>query len=244
MNENDKKIEKLKELIEKSNKILFVGGAGVAYESGILDFRSEDGINNPKYDYADKHKFSATYLVEDVDKFYRYYFSEIVVTDKQPNVCHLKLVELEKQGKLIGIITQNIDGLHKIAGSKNVVEVNGSIYEYRCTNCRKIYSLDELKSVKNFPICDCENCDGFIRPNVVLYQEGHGIKIIKPGAELAQECDLLIMGGTSITVSPVVAFFNFAKNAKRVIINETPTKLDDCADLVINQPIGEVFNKL
>ncbi len=234
-------VKKLKELVEKSENIVFFGGAGVSTESGIPDFRSVDGLYNSKYAYPPEEILSHTFFMNNVKEFYRFYFDKMIYPDKMPNACHKKLVELEQRGKLLAVVTQNIDGLHYKAGSENVFELHGSVHRNYCERCGKFHSLEYILTfAPNVPICEC---GGIIKPDVVLYEEPLDNDLIRKTINYIRSCDLLIVGGTSLNVQPAAGLIGYSK-APIVIVNKSVTPYDKYAQLLINQPIGEVFSKL
>lgn len=235
-------IERLKELVDKSKNIVFFGGAGVSTESGIPDFRSVDGLYNQKYKYPPEQILSHTFFVNNVKEFYRFYFDKMIYTGAKPNPAHLKLAEWEKQGKLLGVVTQNIDGLHQLAGSKKVYELHGSVKRNYCERCGKFYPLEDIMkfSPDQIPVC---SCGGIIKPDVVLYEEGLDNEIISEALAAICACDLLIVGGTSLNVYPAASFVNYAKG-KIAIVNKSATPFDRRADVLVSAPIGEVFSRL
>lgn len=235
-------VEELKKLIENSKNIVFFGGAGVSTESGIPDFRSADGLYNQKYKYPPEEILSHTFFVNNTVEFYRFYFDKMIYNEAKPNSCHKKLAEWEKEGKLKAIVTQNIDGLHQLAGSEKVYELHGSVKRNFCEKCGKFHSLDDiLKFLPNrIPACDC---GGLIKPDVVLYEEGLDDAIVCGAINAIAASDLLIVGGTSLNVYPAASFVSFARE-KIAIINKSATPFDKRADIVVNRPIGEVFENL
>ncbi len=234
-------INELKALINQSRKIVFFGGAGVSTESGIPDFRSVDGLYNQKYKYPPEVILSHTFFVNNTEEFYKFYFDKMIYPDKMPNACHLKLAEMEKAGILSAVVTQNIDGLHQKAGSKTVFELHGTVHANYCSNCGKFYSLDEiLKFAPNVPTC---SCGGIIKPDVVLYEEPLRDETVARSISKIEECDLLIVGGTSLNVYPAAGFIGYAK-APIIILNKSVTPYDRFAKIVVNQSIGEVFKQL
>ncbi|MBQ7408367.1 MAG: NAD-dependent protein deacylase [Clostridia bacterium] len=241
MSQFTKEVELLKNLIDNSKNIVFFGGAGVSTESNIPDFRSVDGLYNQKYRYSPEIILSHTFFVNNPQEFFRFYFDKMIYTDAKPNAAHIGLYKLEKEGKLKAIVTQNIDGLHQMAGSKRVHELHGSVLRNYCERCGKFHSLNDLlQFAPNVPIC---SCGGIIKPDVVLYEEELNGKTIKDSLAAISECDLLIIGGTSLNVYPAASFVSYA-NGKTVIINKSTTAYDSRAELVVNQPIGEVFSKI
>lgn len=236
------KINKLKELILKSDNIVFFSGAGISTLSGIKDFRSKDGLYNIKYKYPPEEILSHSFFVNNPKEFYVFYKDKMNCLDKKPNICHKYLVELERENKLKGIITQNIDGLHTKAGSKNVLELHGTIYKNRCLKCSKIYGPEKVFNKKNIiPTCTCR---GMLKPEVVLYEEPLDYETIEKSIKLIEEANLLIVVGTSLTVYPASGFLNCFKGENLVIINKDKTNYDDKATLVINEDIKKVFEYL
>ena len=227
------KIKLFKEFIKDSSNIVFFGGAGVSTESGIPDFRSKDGLYNQKYKYPPEMILSHT--------FYEFYRNKMNSLKYQPNITHLKLAELEKQGKLKAVVTQNIDGLHQKAGSKTVYELHGSVLRNYCMNCGKFYDAEYIFNSNSVPRCEC---GGIIKPDVVLYEEGLDDKTIENSIEAIQNADMLIIGGTSLTVQPASGLVNYFRGKHLVIINRDTTDYDNKADLVINDSLGNVFSKI
>lgn len=237
----DDKIQKLKKLIEEANYIVFFGGAGVSTESGIPDFRSKDGLYNQKYDYPPETILSHTFFLTNTKDFYKFYKDKMDARKYDPNITHKYLTKLEKSGKLKAIITQNIDGLHQKAGSKKVYELHGSIYNNKCLRCGKKYDADYIFESKEEPLCEC---GGLIKPEVVLYEEGLDENVVKEAINHISKADLLIIGGTSLTVYPACNFINYYNGKNEVLINKDNTKMDNYATLVINEKLGDVFKKL
>ncbi len=235
------KIEKLQELIDNSDNIVFFGGAGVSTASGIKDFRSKDGLYNMKYDYPPEEILSHHFFLNNTEEFYKFYQDKMNCINKKPNSCHLYLTKLEKKGKLKAIITQNIDGLHQKAKSKNVLELHGSIYRNRCMICNKFYDEKIIFNSKGIPKCDC---GGIIKPEVVLYEEGLDENVINDTIKYISNADLLIIAGTSLTVYPASGFIRFFRGRNLVIINKMTTSYDNNANLVINDDIEKVFKNL
>lgn len=235
------KIEQLKRLIEKSNNIVFFGGAGVSTESGIPDFRSKDGLYNQKYKYPPEEILSHTFFMNKTEEFYEFYKEKLNSLKYEPNITHIKLTELEKQGKLKAIITQNIDGLHQKANSKNVIELHGSILRNYCMKCNKFYDAEFIFSKQGIPKCEC---GGIIKPDVVLYEEGLDYKILENSINAIQIADLLIVAGTSLTVNPASSLINYFNGNQLVLINRDSTMYDWKADLVINENLGKVFKEI
>ena len=232
------KIEKLKSIIDNSNNIVFFGGAGVSTESGIPDFRSSDGL----YNSAPEEILSHSFFVQSPEIFFEFYKKNLIFKSAKPNKAHEVLAKMEKDGKLSGIITQNIDSLHQIAGSKNVFELHGSISKNYCTKCGKNYTLEEFLEINsNIPHC---NCGGIIKPDVILYEEQLNWKTIEDSVLLLEKADVLIVGGTSLIVNPAASLINYFKGKHFIIINFDPTPYDSQAELVIREKIGEVFSKV
>ena len=231
----------LQEIIDGSDNIVFFGGAGVSTESGIPDFRSVDGLYNQKYDYPPETILSHTFFINKTEEFYKFYRDKLIVHGVQPNKAHIALAELEKKGKLKAVITQNIDGLHQMAGSKNVIELHGSTLRNFCMDCGKPYDINYIDNSKGVPHCEC---GGIIKPDVVLYEEMLDDNAITKTVKYISEADVLIIGGTSLNVYPAAGFINYFKGSHLVIINKASTPADKQADIVINEPIGEVLGSL
>lgn len=232
------KIVKLREMIEKSSRIVFFGGAGVSTESNIPDFRSADGLYQEKYHYPPEQVVSHTFFVQKPELFYDFYKNKMMYLDAKPNKAHLKLAELEKVGKLTTVITQNIDGLHQMAGSENVLELHGSIHRNYCQKCGKFYDAKYVKEHPGIPKCEC---GGVIKPDVVLYEEGLDNVIINKALKAISEADMLIIGGTSLVVYPAAGFVDYFHGDNLVVLNKSTTSRDAYADLCIQEPIGEVL---
>lgn len=235
------KIKQLEKIIEESKKIVFFGGAGVSTESGIPDFRSVDGIYNMKYDYPPEVILSKTFFYNNINEFYRFYKDKMINKGVKPNYSHLFLANLEKKGKLLSVITQNIDGLHYEAGSKRVLELHGSVKRNYCLKCKRFYDEDYILSSKLVPKCVC---GGVIKPDVVLYEENLDDNIMYNAIKDISEADCLIVGGTSLTVYPAAGMINYFNGKYLVLINKSKTSYDNIANLVINEKIGEVFKKI
>lgn len=231
----------LQEIIDDSKRIVFFGGAGVSTESGIPDFRSVDGLYNQKYDYPPEEILSHTFFYKHTEYFYSFYRDKMLCLDAMPNSAHLKLAELEKAGKLLAVITQNIDGLHQRAGSKNVYELHGSVHRNYCTNCHKPYSVDSIKDSNGVPLCEC---GGIIKPDVVLYEEGLDDDTVNGTLSAISNADCLIVAGTSLNVYPAAGFIRYFTGKHFVLINRDPTPADKMADLVIHDKVGEVLSKI
>ena len=235
------KIEEFKKIIEESNNIVFFGGAGVSTESGIPDFRSQDGLYNQKYDYPPEEILSHTFFMHNTEEFYRFYKDKMNPLKYEPNITHKKLAELEKQGKLKAVITQNIDGLHQKAGSKEVYELHGSVLRNYCMDCNKFYDGEYVFNSDGIPKCEC---GGIIKPDVVLYQEGLNDETISKSIYAIVNADVLIIGGTSLVVQPAASLINYYNGNKLVLINKDKTPYDSMANLVINDGLGNVFKNI
>ena len=240
-NNLQEKINIFKNLIESSNNIVFFGGAGVSTESGIPDFRSKDGLYNQKFDYPPEQILSHTFFINNTEEFYKFYKDKMNALKYEPNITHKKLAELELQGKLKCVITQNIDGLHQKAGSKKVYELHGSVLRNYCMKCHKFYNADYVFNSQGIPKCDC---GGIVKPDVVLYEEGLEDNTINESVKAIINADMLIVAGTSLTVQPASGLINFYKGNKLVLINRDATSYDNYADLAINNSLGEVFRNI
>lgn len=227
-----------KEILSKSNNIVFFGGAGVSTESGIPDFRSVDGLYSTKYKYPPEIMISHSFFISNTKEFYDFYIKKMIFLNAKPNNAHKKLAELEKQGKLKAVITQNIDGLHQTAGSKNVLELHGSVHRNYCMKCGKFHDVNFIVNSKGVPKCQC---GGIVKPDVVLYEESLDSDIMEKSVEFIEKADVLIIGGTSLVVYPAAGLINYFNGSKLVLINKTSTLMDRKADLVINDSIGKVF---
>lgn len=240
-------IDILKRWLAKSDNVVFFGGAGVSTESGIPDFRSVDGLYNLEYDYPPETIISHSFFVKNPKEFYRFYWDKMVYPKAEPNITHKKLAELEKRKKIKAVITQNIDGLHQAAGSQNVLELHGSVLRNNCMSCGQFYSLEEIlpdgidKNGIGIPYC---KCGGMIKPDVVLYEEGLKEEIIKKALHYIANADILIIGGTSLSVYPAAGLIRYYEGKKLVLINKTPTSYDKKADLLLPYKLGEVFSQL
>ena len=234
----DAKINKLRQMIAQSDNIVFFGGAGVSTESGIPDFRSADGLYNQKYKYPPEQILSGSFLKSNPEQFYEFYHDKLVLHDVKPNRAHYRLAELEAQKKLKAVITQNIDGLHQLAGSKKVLELHGTIHRFYCSSCGKESSADEANACTGVPRCAC---GGVVRPDVVLYGEELDNSILAESIRLISSADLLIVGGTSLNVYPAAGLIRYCKSDWLVLINRDSTLFDSSASLVINDKIGDVM---
>jgi len=235
------KVNRLREIVEKSNNIVFFGGAGVSTESGIPDFRSVDGLYNQKYKYPPETIISHSFYRSNPEEFYRFYKDKMIFLDAKPNAAHKKLAELEAKGKLKAIITQNIDGLHQLAGSRNVIELHGSVHRNYCERCGSFYNLKYVADSDGVPRC---NCGGIIKPDVVLYEEALKTSDMEAAVNYISEADTLIIGGTSLVVYPAAGLIRYFRGKHLVVINMTPTQTDRQADLLIADKIGEVLGSL
>lgn len=235
-------IKELQEIIDKYDNIVFFGGAGVSTESGIPDFRSVDGLYNQQYDYPPETILSHSFFMNNPQEFYRFYRAKMLCDTAKPNAAHLKLAEMEKTGKLKAVITQNIDNLHQMAGSQNVLELHGSVYRNHCTNCRKSYDFVYIKNSQGVPKCPA--CQAIIKPDVVLYEEALDQNTISHSVQAIAGAQALIIGGTSLAVYPAAGLIDYFQGEKLIVINKAPTPRDRQADLVISQPIGEVFSQI
>lgn len=231
-------IAELKEIISKSDNIVFFGGAGVSTESGIPDFRSVDGLYSKKYKYPPEMMVSHSFFRSNTEEFFDFYINKMIFLNAKPNSAHKKLAELEKEGKVKAVITQNIDGLHQAAGSKNVLELHGSVHRNYCMKCRKFYDVNFIVNSKGIPKCQC---GGIVKPDVVLYEESLNTDVIEKAVNFIERADVLIVGGTSLVVYPAAGLINYFKGRKLVLINKSSTPMDRRADLVINDSIGKVF---
>ena len=234
----DEKLETLRQWIAESHNIVFFGGAGVSTESGIPDFRSVDGLCNQQYAYPPETIISHSFYVRYPEEFYRFYKDRMLFADAKPNAAHRALAKLEADGRLKAVITQNIDGLHQMAGSREVLELHGSVHRNYCTRCGKFYSLDDVIRSEGVPRCDC---GGTVKPDVVLYEEGLDSNTLEKSVRYIRQADMLIIGGTSLVVYPAAGLIDYYRGSKLVLINKDATARDSQADLVINGRIGEVL---
>lgn len=235
-------IETLQKWIDESNRIVFFGGAGVSTESGVPDFRSVDGLYNQKYDYPPEEILSHTFYRRKPEEFYRFYRDKMIYTDALPNKAHLKLAELEEKGKLTAVVTQNIDGLHQAAGSKKVYELHGSVLRNYCENCGKFFDINYIIESDGVPKCD--KCNGSIKPDVVLYEEGLDSNTMNGALNAISNADMLIIGGTSLNVYPAAGLIDYYRGNRLVLINMSKTPMDYKADLVIYDKIGKVLSQI
>jgi NAD-dependent deacetylase len=241
----DEKIETLQKMIDSSSNIVFFGGAGVSTESGIPDFRSQDGLYRQQWKYPPETIISRSFFDTNTKEFYRFYREKLIIKDAKPNITHIKLAELEKAGKLKAVVTQNIDGLHQKAGSKTVYELHGSTLRNYCMNCHKFYDdsfiLESASSPDTLPRCEC---GGLVKPDVVLYEEGLDDNVVNGALKAIAEADMLIIGGTSLVVYPAAGFIRYFKGDHLVMINKSETQADEMADLVLHQGLGSVFEQI
>lgn len=235
-------MKKLVEMMKESEKIVFFGGAGVSTESGIPDFRSEQGIYNTVKNFGcpPEEILSHTYFMRNTEKFYDFYRTTMVYTDALPNNAHKALAKLEEMGKLTAVVTQNIDGLHQAAGSKTVYELHGSIHRNNCMKCKKFYGLDDIMQTKGVPRC---SCGGVLKPDVVLYEEGLDEDTIEKSIYAIEQADMLIVGGTSLNVYPAAGFVRYYRGKRLVLINKSETPFDKYANLLIHDSIGKVLKE-
>lgn len=237
----DAQIAKLKEWVDASDNIVFFGGAGVSTESGIPDFRSVDGLYNQQYKYPPETILSHSFFISEPEEFYRFYRAKMLALDAEPNAAHLKLAEWERMGKCRAVVTQNIDGLHQKAGSKEVLELHGSVLRNYCMRCHKPYDVRDITAGKGVPKCAC---GGTIKPDVVLYEESLDSYTLSKSLDYIRKADILIVGGTSLAVYPAASLIDYYCGNKLVLVNKSATPADRRADLVIHEPIGQVFSQL
>lgn len=236
-----KEIEKLQEIIDTYDNIVFFGGAGVSTESGIPDFRSQDGLYHQKYDFPPETILSHTFFMSQPEEFYKFYQDKMLCDTAKPNAAHLKLAELERSGRLKAVITQNIDNLHQMAGSRKVLELHGSVYRNYCMRCGKFYGFPHMKNAKGVPRCQC---GGIVKPDVVLYEEGLYNDTISESVRAIANAQVLIIGGTSLAVYPAASLIDYFNGEYLVVINKSPTPRDRQANLLIQEPIGQVFSQI
>lgn len=234
-------ITELQNIISNSDNVVFFGGAGVSTESGIPDFRSVDGLYNEKYKYPPETIISHSFFMRHPEEFYDFYINKMIFLNAKPNMAHVKLAELEKLGKIKAVITQNIDNLHQMAGSKNVLELHGSVHRNYCMKCGKYFDANFMVKSKGVPKC---TCGGTVKPDVVLYEEGLNEEILGKAIDCIRNSDVLIIGGTSLVVYPAAGLINYFKGNKLILINKSSTSMDRKADLVINESIGKVFESI
>lgn len=237
----EEQIIKLQEIIDRYDNIVFFGGAGVSTESGIPDFRSQDGLYHQKYDYPPETILSHTFFMRRPEEFYKFYRDKMLCDTAKPNAAHMKLAELEKCGKLKAVITQNIDNLHQMAGSRKVLELHGSVYRNYCMKCGKFYDFSYIKNSTGVPRCEC---GGVVKPDVVLYEEGLDNQTLTDSVRAISQAQVLIIGGTSLAVYPAASLIDYFRGDCLVVINKAPTPRDRNADLLIKDPIGQVFSQI
>ena len=234
--------ETLQRYVDEAKQIVFFGGAGVSTESGILDFRSVDGLYNQKYDYPPERILSHTFFMQRPEEFYRFYRDKMLPLEAKPNAAHLKLAEWEKEGRMTGVVTQNIDGLHQAAGSRLVFELHGSIHRNFCMKCRKFFPPEYIRDSRDpVPVC---SCGGRIKPDVVLYEEGLDNDVVDGAIHAIRTADLMIVAGTSLTVYPAAGLLRYFRGNRLVLINRDATAMDAECDLVIHKKVGEVLGAL
>ena len=234
------KVKKLQEIIDESQRIVFFGGAGVSTESGIPDFRSVDGLYHQKFKYPPETMLSLTFFKQNTWYFFDFYKNRVIPADPKPNAAHLKLAELEKAGKLIGVVTQNIDGLHQAAGSEKVYELHGSVLRNYCTNCGKFFDYKYILEASGIPECDV--CGSVVKPDVVLYEEGLDNDTLVGAVNAISSADTMIVAGTSLVVYPAAGLLQYFRGKWLVLINRDPTPADKSANLVIHDKVGEVLS--
>ena len=234
-------LKTLKKWVEESRSIVFFGGAGVSTESGIPDFRGVDGLYRQKYAYPPETILSHEFLLQHPEEFYRFYREKILILNARPNPAHEKLAQWEREGRLRAVITQNIDGLHQAAGSKRVLELHGSIHRNHCTRCGKFYTAEQIAATTGVPRCDC---GGTIRPDVVLYGESLDEKVLRASMDALAHADLLIVGGTSLSVYPAAGLIDLYPGDRLALLNRTPTPRDGRANLILREPIGRIMAEL
>lgn len=236
----DKKLQKLADMVYSSQNIVFFGGAGVSTESGIPDFRSVDGLYHQQYDYPPETILSHTFYRRHTEEFYRFYRNKMIFPEAKPNAAHATLAKWEQEGRLKAVITQNIDGLHQAAGSRNVLELHGSVLRNYCESCHAFYDAEYIINTAGVPICT--QCGGTVKPDVVLYEESLDQNTMNASISHIARADMLIIGGTSLAVYPAAGLIDYFRGDKLVVINKSPTPRDSFADLVIQGSIGEVLN--
>lgn len=242
MENTQETIQELKQIIEKYDNIVFFGGAGVSTESGIPDFRSVDGLYHQQYDYPPETILSHTFYSHYKEEFFRFYRNKMLFLDAKPNAAHLKLAELEREGKVRAVITQNIDGLHQAAGSKTVLELHGSVLRNYCEKCGEFHDVKYIMESDGVP--KCKRCGGAVKPDVVLYEEGLNQKTLNSAVHFIHDAQVLIIGGTSLAVYPAAGLIDYFQGDKLIVINKSATPRDSHADLLISAPIAEVFSQL
>ena len=239
---DEEKLAVLRRWVDEAKRITFFGGAGVSTESGIPDFRSQDGLYHQQYAYPPETIISHSFYQQNPEEFYRFYRERMLFPDAKPNICHRTLARWEREGRLLGIVTQNIDGLHQLAGSQRVWELHGSVHRSFCTKCGRKYDLQAFLQLGRIP--KCTQCGGRVKPDVVLYEEGLDPLVIEGAVDAIRRADLLIVAGTSLVVYPAASFLDVYQGRRLVLINKTATARDDIADLVLHEKLGEVFERL
>lgn len=234
-------IQKLSQIIQDAKRVVFFGGAGVSTESGIPDFRSEDGLYRQKYRFSPEQILSHTFFVQNPEEFFEFYRVKMIYLDAKPNAAHQKLAQWEKAGKVSAVITQNIDGLHQMAGSKHVLELHGSIHRNTCMNCGAHYSVQDILQSTGIPRC---GCGGIVKPDVVLYEESLDENVLMESIQEIRQADVLLIGGTSLQVYPAAGLIRYFQGDHIVLINKSSTSADNNADLVISGSIGEVLSQV
>ena len=237
----NEQLDTLQRWISQSSAIVFFGGAGVSTESGIPDFRSVDGLYHQRYDWPPEEILSRTFFDEKPEEFYRFYRDKMLCLEARPNAAHKKLAELEQAGRLRSVVTQNIDGLHQLAGSRRVWELHGSVHRNRCMKCGRSWPVEFIRDSAGVPRC---SCGGVVKPEVVLYEESLDSQVLEGAVADIQGADLLIIGGTSLAVYPAAGLIRYFRGNRLVLINKSPTPYDKSADLVLNAPIGEVLARI
>ena len=233
--------ETLASWIRESKRIVFFGGAGVSTESGIPDFRSVDGLYNQEYAYPPETILSHTFFMRKPEEFFRFYRNKMLFPNARPNAAHIKLAQWEQEGKLLAVVTQNIDGLHQAAGSKRVYELHGSVLRNHCMRCGKFYDMEFVRDFKGVPRCEC---GGTIKPDVVLYEESLDSDVLSGACAAIEQADMLIIGGTSLSVYPAAGLIDLYRGHRLVLVNKTATPRDSRADLIVRDPIGQAFAEL
>ena len=239
--EYERKIRRFQEIIDESKNMVFFGGAGVSTESGIPDFRSQDGLYSEEYAYPPETIISHGFFLAHPAEFYRFYKKKMLFPSAAPNACHLALARLEERGKLKAVVTQNIDGLHQKAGSRNVFELHGSVWRNFCMRCKKSYTMSEIVAGEEVPRCAC---GGTVKPDVVLYGEMLNDEVVAGAVRAISEADTLVVGGTSLVVYPAAGLLRYFKGKHLVVVNKTPTQAGAEAELVLAERIGRVFSSL
>lgn len=234
-------ILKFRQWIEQCHDIVFFGGAGVSTESGIPDFRSIDGLYSQKYKYPPETILSHSFFMQKQAEFYEFYRDKMIFLEAKPNITHTKLAQLEAEGRISAVVTQNIDGLHQAAGSKKVLELHGSVHRNYCMRCGTAYGIDKVMDTSGVPVCEC---GGIIKPDVVLYEEGLDQNVINEAVRLIEKADMMIVGGTSLSVYPAAGLVRYYKGNRLVLVNKSPTPYDKYADLLLQCGLGEVFGSI